>query len=282
MNTGRLLLRLGADINAKDSRGVTVLARSLLERHEAMAQMLIDEGASIKESDLSDNTMLHYAASARLGATIARLLEMGARTNKTNGYGSTPLHVAIEPQFAFPKVADGFDEAFHSVQLLVDAGADVKMSDDGGRTPLHLAAKMADEDSVQILLNRGADVKAEDSKGLLPLDHAALSGSLQVFSILFERWADVMAESSESAVEAWLHQAAKPVEKVQLEEEIGDFEVLRRWKNMNIEDLIEMTTSGSNFQKIWAERGPPGLRTWYRARLIVREMRDRREPRPII
>ena len=282
MNTGRLLLRLGADINAKDSRGVTVLARSLLERHEAMAQMLIDEGASIKESDLSDNTMLHYAASARLGATISRLLEMGARTNKTNGYGSIPLHVAIEPQFAFPKGADGFDEAFHSVQLLVDAGADVKMSDDGGRTPLHLAAKMADEDSVQILLNRGADVKAEDSKGLLPLDHAALSGSLQVFSILFKRWADVMAESSESAVEAWLHQAAKPVEKVQLEEEIGDFEVLRRWKNMNIEDLIEMTTSGSNFQKIWAERGPPGLRTWYRARLIVREMRARREPRPIV
>ena len=271
LDTARLLFRLGADINAKDSCDVTILAESLLRRQEAMAQMLIDKGASVKELDMSGNTVLHYAVRSRLGATISRLLEMGACNNETNAYGSTPLHVAIDPYCTFPGTPYGDSKAFPIVQLLVDAGADVEMSDDGRRTPLHLAAKMADEASIQILLDRGANVKAEDGKGLLPLDHAALSGSLQVFSILFERWSNVMAESGECAVETWLRQAAKPVNAFNK----VNFEILPIWRTMSVEDLVEFTTPNSKFRKNWVEKGS----TWYRARLIVREMRARREAR---
>ena len=271
LDTARLLFRLGADINAKDSCDVTILAESLLRRQEAMAQMLIDKGASVKELDMSGNTVLHYAVRSRLGATISRLLEMGACNNETNAYGSTPLHVAIDPYCTFPGTPYGDSKAFPIVQLLVDAGADVEMSDDGRRTPLHLAAKMADEASIQILLDRGANVKAEDRKGLLPLDHAALSGSLQVFPFLFERWSNVMAESGECAVETWLRQAAKPVNAFNK----VNFEILPIWRTMSIEDLVEFTTPNSNFRKNWVEKGS----TWYRARLIVREMRAQREAR---
>ena len=271
IDTGRLLLRLGADINAKDRDGITPLAESLHMKNEAVAQMLIDEGASVNELDLIGNTALHYAANSWLQAMVSRLLEMGDHKNGTNVYGSTPLHVALNAE----KEVHG---ASQTVQLLVDAGADVEMSDNEGRTPLHLAAQMADEASIQILLNGGVNIKAEDSKGLLPLDHAALSGSLHVFSILFKRWADVMAGSSENAVETWLRQAAKPVNEFN---EIT-FGMLSKWRTMSIEDLMEFTTPSSKFQKIWAEWGTRGFSSWYRARLIVREMRARRKAQTVI
>ena len=281
IDTGRLLLQHGADINAKDSNGKTPLAESLRIKAEAMAHMLIDEGASVKGSDLSDNTVLHYAAYHRLGAVLSRLLEMGAHIDGTNIYGATPLHEAIQYQSVLPQVERGTFKAFHIVQLLVAAGADIEMSDNRGQTPLHLAAQMADKASIQILLDQGANIKAEDNEGLLPLDHAAVSGSLQVFSILFNHWAGVMAESSDSAVEAWLHRATKPVDKIKIEN-LRDFDILQKWKKMSIEDLIEWTTPGSRIQKTWAGRGPKGLISLYRARRIVREMRARREAQPVI
>ena len=275
IDTGRLLLRLGADINAKDEHGKTPLARSLLMRHEAIAQMLIDEGASIKEVDLSGNTVLHYAAGSRLGATVSRLLQMGACNSEINVHGYTPLHVAIDPTCALPYEGREIDEGFHTVELLLDVGANIEMSDNRGRTPLHLAARMADEASIQILLSRGANIKAEDRKGLLPLDHAAFSGSLQVFSILFKPWADVMAESSGNAVEPWLHLVTKPMIE-------GSLGMLQAWRAMSLEELIELTTPGSKFQEIWAESGPTGFGSWYRAKVLVREMRARRGRQQVI
>ncbi len=273
-DTGRLLLRHGADINAKNSDNRTPLAESLLLGHEAMAQMLIDESASIQGLDLSGNTALHYAAASRLGATIFRLLEMGAYTNETYADGSTPLHRAIKPKDSFSKPMDRTDEAFHPVQLLIDAGANVEMSDNGGRTPLHLAAQEADKASVQILLNRGANTEARDKMGRLPLDHAAKSGSLQVFSLLFKRWADVMAESSEFTIQAWLHLADKKAR--------GDgVEILQNWRTMSFEDLIELT-SDCEIQRNWSEKGPRGFSSWYRARQLVRKMRAQHQLQPAI
>ena len=280
IDIGRLLLRLGADINAKDSGDETTLAGSLLMRQEAMAQMLIDEGASLGKPDWSGHTLLHHAARSRLQATIPRLLKMGANTNQTNVRGSTPLHLAIKPHNG-SRAEYGNNEAFRIVQLLVDAEANIEMSDDEGQTPLHLAAQMADEASIQILLDRGANIKAEDNEGLLPLDHAALSGSLQFFSYMFKLWSDVMAESSECAVETWLRLAAKPVDNVKLGN-FQSFDFLQEWRNMSIEDLVESTTPGSSFQKIWDEKGPTEVSTRYRARRIVREMRARCEAQIVI
>ena len=275
----RLLLQSRADIEARDRFRMTPLLQAAQSGHTAVAQLLLQCKADIEARGRAGETPLFNAVAQGEVDTVRLFLLLGADINATKVCGSTPLHVALEPQ----STTDGVysDKYFNIFRLLVDAGADIEMSDDEGRTPLHLAAQIADKASIQILLNQGANIKTEDSMGLLPLDHAAGSGSLAVFSILFKRWTDVMAESSASAVEAWLHRSTKPVKKVKLEN-LTNFEILQDWRNMSLEDLVELTTPGSRIQKCWAEDGPRGLRSLYRARLIVKEMRARRGAQPVI
>ena len=196
--------------------------------------------------------------------TTRLFLQLGANINETNVYRSPPLHVVIKQRFESPpEVADDMYRVSRILQLLVDAGAHVEMSDDEGRTPIHLAAQMADEASIRVLLDSGANGKAEDSEGLLPLDHAAESHSLEVFSLLFKRWADVMAESSEDAVESWLQLAPKKARGASVE-------LLRDWRRLSLEDLIELT-SDCEVKENWTKRGPERFSSWFRARQIRRK-----------
>ena len=262
-DTARLILQFGTNINAKNSHGKTPLMCSIEMRNQAMAEMLIKEGAYAEVSDLTGNTALHYAAASKLRVVVSGLLETGAQENVTNVYGSTPLHVAIDPKCAFPIFQIAMDHTFHTVHLLADAEASIEISDNEGRTPLHLAARMADEASIRILLNRGANIMAEDNEGLLPLDHAARSGSLQVFSYLFKQWADIMAKSSESAVETWLQVAPR-------EARGAGVELLRDWRSLSLEDLIELT-SDREVKENWTNKGPEKFSSWFRERQVRRE-----------
>jgi len=59
------------------------------------------------------------------------------------------------------------------LQLLIADGADVKVEDCHGRTPLHFAVAMGHEAVTQMLLDAGADVAAECSEVGMALNAAA-------------------------------------------------------------------------------------------------------------
>ena len=76
--------------------------------------------------------------------------------------GLTPLHLACE--------RDNLAVAI----LLLDRGADVHARANGGRMPLHLAARYASASTVEMLLERGrADPGADTADGRSPLHYAA-------------------------------------------------------------------------------------------------------------
>jgi ankyrin repeat protein len=57
-------------------------------------------------------------------------------------------------------------------RMLIDAGADVNATQEGGYTPLHAAAQNGDVELIDLLLDRGARLDARTDKGETPADLA--------------------------------------------------------------------------------------------------------------
>ncbi|CAM8995843.1 unnamed protein product [Rhodiola kirilowii] len=72
----------------------------------------------------------------------------------------------------------------HLLKHLVEAGADPKMTDYDGRSPLHIAASKGFEDIVLFLLEQGVDVNISDNFGYTPLLQAIKCGHDQIAALL--------------------------------------------------------------------------------------------------
>ena len=96
--------------------------------------------------------------------------------------GYSPLHLAT----TYGTLA--------SMQVLLDAGADVTARNEFGYTPLHEASLSINPAKIQVLLDAGADVTARTVHGVTPLHNAARYGTLASIQVLLDAGADVMAK----------------------------------------------------------------------------------------
>ena len=102
--------------------------------------------------------------------------------------GMTPLHWAAF--YGFRRVAE----------VLVEAGAQVNVRDNNGKTPLHVLESKGHGEVEplddgphlvgELLLTNGADIEARDKKGRTPLHSAVLSRLPMVVELLLSRGAD--------------------------------------------------------------------------------------------
>lgn len=105
-----------------------------------------------------------------------------------NYSGQTPLHSAVEAG------------AIDVVRLYVEEGADRSAQDNGGRTPLHLAAeKDNNQEMIRLLLwNGAAGVNFQDAEGRTALHLAARKeDNEQAIELLLENGADVRLQDTE-------------------------------------------------------------------------------------
>ena len=68
----------------------------------------------------------------------------------------------------------------HTLQLLLDLGADVSAADHAGTTALHIAASTGRVDIVRILIRKGASTTTRDIEGQTPVDRAVRTGNVDV------------------------------------------------------------------------------------------------------
>ncbi|MDO4551043.1 MAG: ankyrin repeat domain-containing protein [Planctomycetia bacterium] len=149
-----LLLKAGADINAKNICGETPI---MFANNAKITKFLLEHGADVKYiSNSVGVTPLHMSKD---GEMTQLLLSAGADARAQNIKGQTPLHYAPDGE---------------SVRLLLAAGADPCHEDENGEVPLFYAP---DGLSVQLLIDgmkeKGVDMKTflnkKSPRGFYPM-----------------------------------------------------------------------------------------------------------------
>jgi ankyrin repeat protein len=169
----RALVQAGADVNARDKNGETVLMYAVMgeDVNLEVVKILVQAGADVNARDERGTTVLMCANQgiATKEEVLDILLKAGADVNARDKDGATIL------------MQVGHDG---QIDILVKAGADVSAQDKEGTTALmRVVADINGETPtmVNLLLKAGADVNMRDKKGKTALDVAINSPAGEYF-----------------------------------------------------------------------------------------------------
>ena len=164
--TATLLVRTGAEVNARTGLGATPLHWAVIRGNHEVAGRLLELGADPNALDDSGvvadplscehfNSVVFFALAPAdvVADCIADGAEVNARTSSFQGVTSRPRSTPLHHAAAVTR-----DPA--RLSLLVEAGAEVNVRDDRGYTPLHHAAQYGTPGMVRALLRAGALVDA--------------------------------------------------------------------------------------------------------------------------
>jgi ankyrin repeat protein len=175
----RILVKAGADINARNANYETPLHIAAKYGDLRIGRFLIESGASLITIGHRGYSALHTALESGHGKFAEMLLEKGANPNTftTNG---TALHLAAE------NVSEPT-----TLRLLVDKGANFMALDSLDRRPIHCAALGGQLENVKYL--QSLDTKSLEVRGHMGntvLHFAVQGGHLQVVEYLVAQGAD--------------------------------------------------------------------------------------------
>jgi ankyrin repeat protein len=176
-----LLSHSKAELNVKGQRRMTPLLLALSRGYAEVVKYLLEAGADVTLADEAGNTAL-YQAVGRGHAEIVRLLlsHSKAELNVKGQRGMTPLLLALR---------QGYTEV---VKYLLEAGADVTLTDEAGNAALHQAAGRGHGAIVRLLLSHSkAELNVKGQRGMTPLLLALSRGYAEVVKYLLEAGADV-------------------------------------------------------------------------------------------
>ncbi|XP_029444632.1 ankyrin repeat domain-containing protein 50 isoform X2 [Rhinatrema bivittatum] len=178
----RTLLDNGASVNQSDSNGRTLLANAAYSGNLDVLNLLISRGSDLEIEDAHGQTSLTLAARQGHTKVVNCLIGCGANINHTDHDGWTALRSAAW---------GGHTEV---VSALLYAGAKVDCADADSRTALRAAAWGGHEDIVLNLLQHGAEVNKADNEGRTALIAAAYMGHKEIVEHLLDHGAEVNHE----------------------------------------------------------------------------------------
>jgi len=190
-----LLLGAGADPNVQGINEKTPLHMASYRRDPTLLELLLDAGADPNVRDNIGYTPLHWAATYGNTPLVEPLLDAGADPNVRDAGGYTPLLRAARLAGPGPQSGHAADGAI-IVELLLEAGADPNVRNNAGYTSLHYVAAGLESRAaaaaiiVELLLDAGADPNVRDPSGETPLHGAASSGNPTIVRLLLDAGAD--------------------------------------------------------------------------------------------
>ena len=145
----RALAAAGADMNALDNdRYDAVTIAAVADDPEFMSLAIALGNRPDLVTSIYDGTALIAAAHLGHAEVVRRLIAAGAPLDHVNNLGWTALIESIV-------LGDGGARHTATLRALVEAGADVNLADDDGRTPLQLATERGYTQMARILRAAG-------------------------------------------------------------------------------------------------------------------------------
>jgi len=223
MESARLLVAAGADLNAVGGDGKSALGLAIFDGGYDVAMFLVDSHAKVNQPDAQRFTPLFWAVDRRNMETapnfpwmvtvdplplIKKLLDAGADPNAL--VNTTPRARMREGSprivFATALMRAAFSGDIELVQLLLAHGADPHTMSKDRETPLMAACGTGFINGynkqrtpaerlavVKLLIDLGEDVNAADSYGITPLMVAANLGDVAIVQYLMDKGADLAA-----------------------------------------------------------------------------------------
>lgn len=207
IDTAKILIENGANINAVDIEGWSALSYAVNNGDIEIAKLLLENKAKIKDELLLAIKSPIVESSINI---MKLLIDNKANINYTDENGFNPLNIAIESgdmeltKFLITNGAnvnslmqDGVSLIGYAIaqnnmdllQILIENGANVNYTngDSWADTPLKTASRLGLDNVVRILLTRNADINAVDMNGNTALHTASLNSQLSVIKLLLEK-----------------------------------------------------------------------------------------------
>jgi len=184
------LLALGASMTATDHDGFRPLIYSVMNGHTKCVEIFLANGVEVEASRDGDSIPLSLACHFGHDDIALLLIDRGADLLASNADGLEPLHIACREGHAqltrtlaargarldqedkymcwtplFYAASEGHVEC---VKVLLEAGCNVNVLDEHGKTPIYYAASEGHADCVELLVQAGG--KAEGRPFGSPID----------------------------------------------------------------------------------------------------------------
>jgi hypothetical protein len=146
----RALVAAGADPNALEADRYDIVTIAAVADDLPTLRLALELGGDPRNvTSIWDGTALIAAAHLGHAEVVRTLIRAGAPLDHVNNLGWTALIESIV-------LGDGGPRHTDTLQVLVEAGADVNLEDRGGRTPLELALQHGYEPMAGLLRQAGA------------------------------------------------------------------------------------------------------------------------------
>ena len=223
VESARLLLAAGADVNAIAADGKDALGLAIFNGNYEMASFLIDNKSNVNQADAQGFTPLFWAVDRRNMETapnfpwmvttdplplIKKLLDSGANPNALVNNTPRARMRAGSPRivFATALMRAAFSADLELVTLLLSHGADARAISKDGETMVEAAAGLGFIQGyskgrseaerlavVKLFVELGADVNQADDYGITPLMVAGNMGDTTIIQYLVDVGADLGA-----------------------------------------------------------------------------------------